>query len=77
MGMKRLLWKDKFLNIAGVLLVLGFVIRLAADYFKYQNSFGSAPFSVSIIFRSIEFLLPAIICFVAASYIKKLGYVKE
>lgn len=69
--MKNMLGKGKFLNAAAILLVIGFIIRLGADYFKYQNGFSSAPFDIYIIVRSIEFLLPSIICFIIAGYVKK------
>ncbi|MFL0245547.1 hypothetical protein [Candidatus Clostridium stratigraminis] len=69
--MKSILRIDKFLNVIAALLVLGFVIRLGADYYKYQNSGNSAPFYVFIIGRGIEFLLPSIICFIISKYVKK------
>lgn len=69
--MENILKIDKFLNLVAVLLVLGFFIRLGADYFKYKNTGNSAPFYVFIIGRGIVFLLPSIICFIAAKYVKK------
>jgi len=69
--MKKLLEVDKFLNVTGILLIIGFVIRLGADYYKYQNTINSAPFYVLIIGRSVVFLLPSVICFISAVYFKK------
>jgi hypothetical protein len=57
--------------LIGAFLIAGFVIRLGADYYKYLHSFTSAPFYVSVIARSLEFLLPALICFGVSGYIKK------
>ncbi|GGM18306.1 hypothetical protein GCM10011351_00100 [Paraliobacillus quinghaiensis] len=74
--MKNIFRIDKVLIVASVLLVLGFVIRLGADYYKYQNTINSTPFYVFIIGRSIVFLLPSIICFSAAKYVKKLNHIK-
>lgn len=76
MGMKNILRIDKFLNVAAVLLALGFVIRLGADYYKYQNTTNYEPFYVFIIGRSIVFLLPSLICFIAATYVKKSNHLK-
>lgn len=76
MGMKNILRIDKFLNVVAVLLILGFVIRLGADYYKYQNTINFVPFYVFIIGRSIVFLLPSIICFIAAAYVKKSNCLK-
>lgn len=64
--MKNFLRPDNFLNFAGIFLIIGFAIRLWADYIEHQN-----PFYLFIIGRSLIFLLPAIICFIAARYLKK------
>lgn len=74
--MKKVLRADKFLFVIAILLVLGFIIRLGADYYKYQNAINSAPFYTFIVGRSILFLLPSIICFIAAAYVKKHSYSK-
>ncbi len=68
--MKQFLKINRFLSLIGILLVIGFVIRLWADYYKYHNSITSEPFYVFIIGRSVAFLLPSIICFIAAAYYK-------
>lgn len=75
--MENLLRKDKILNAAAILLVLGFIIRVAADYYKYQNDIiNSEPFSLFVFARSIEFLLPGIICLIIARYLKKSSPIK-
>jgi hypothetical protein len=76
MTMKRTLKIGSFLNTAGILLVIGFTIRLGADYYKIQKGINSAPFYLFILERSLEFLLPGIICFAAAVYIKKHNHIK-
>ncbi len=61
----------KFLYAISILLIVGFAIRLGADYFKYDAALTSAPFYVYIITRALEFLLPSAIIFVIATVIKK------
>lgn len=74
--MKKILRIDNFLNTAGILLVIGFTIRLGADYYKIQKGINSAPFYLFVLERSLEFLLPGIICFAAAVYIKRRNHMK-
>lgn len=65
--------KDKywlFLYIMAALLVVGFAIRLGADYYK-NYEFGSSPFYLYVIERFAEFILPAIACFAAGHILKK------
>ncbi len=61
----------KFLYAVCIFLVVGFVIRLGADYFQYDNINNSAPFYVFVIARLLEFILPGIIIFVVAKIMKK------
>lgn len=61
----------KFLYAVSVFLVVGFAIRLGADYFKYDDINNSAPFYIFIIERVIEFILPSIIVFIVAKVVKK------
>lgn len=51
-----------------VILILCFSIAVGYDYYKYDPIVTSAPFYVNIIYRFVEFLVPAII-------IKIIGYV--
>lgn len=60
----------KFLYSISILLIVGFAIRLGADYFKYDAMLTSAPFYVYIITRALEFLLPSAIIFVVAKVLK-------
>ncbi len=61
----------KFLYIVSVFLIIGFAIRLGADYFKYDTHSNSAPFYVLIIERVVEFIIPSIIVFIVAKTAKK------
>lgn len=61
----------KFLYLISIILIIGFVIRLSADYFTYNSSANSAPFYVFILIRSLEFLLPCLIIFITAKIVKK------
>jgi len=69
--MKKIVRLDRFLYIVAALLALGFIIRVVADYYQYQEAINSAPFYVYIIGRGISFLLPGIICLIVASYLKR------
>ena len=60
----------KFFYLISIILIIGFFIRLIADYFAYNPSVTSAPFYVFIIIRSFEFLLPCLIIFITAKIIK-------
>lgn len=61
----------KLLYAICIFLIVGFAIRLGADYFKYDNINNSAPFYTCIIERVVEFILPCIIVFIAGKVIKK------
>jgi hypothetical protein len=69
--MNKILKPENFLNLIGILLVIGFVIRLAADYSQYQSTVNSAPFYVFVIVRSLRFLFPGVVCFIVSAYFKK------
>lgn len=60
----------KFLYTVSLFLIIGFVIRLGVDYFKYDNTNNSAPFYTLIIERLIEFIIPSIIVFIVGKVIK-------
>lgn len=61
----------KFLYAVCMVLIVGFAIRLGADYFKYNNINNSAPFYTFIIERTVEFILPSIIVFIVGKVMKK------
>lgn len=61
----------KFLYILSVLLIVGFVIRLGADLIKYNPVATSAPFYIYIIERAVEFVLPAMLVFIAGIICRK------
>ena len=60
----------KFLYLVCAFLILGFCIRLGADYFKYDTVLNSAPFYTFAIVRAVEFVVPSIIIFIVARIIK-------
>jgi len=62
---------SRFLYIMSALLILGFAIRLGADYIKYNPLTTSAPFYVNIIIRAAELLLPALTVFIAGRVFAK------
>ena len=55
--MKGKVWIYRFLLIVGIGMAAGFIIRLNVDAWKYKMY--ALPFYYYIIFRVIEFLLPA------------------
>lgn len=61
----------KFLYAVGILLIIGFIIRLGVDYFKYDPINNSSPFYINIIVRSVEFLLPSTILIIIATKLLK------
>lgn len=61
----------KFLYFIAILLIAGFLIRVGADYLKYNPIENSAPFYAYIILRSVEFILPSCIIITIAQIIKK------
>jgi len=74
--MRKPLKVDFVLNFVGIMLVIGFIIRIAADYYKYQKAIDTTPFYLLLIGRSLVFLLPSIIFFIVAIYLKKLNWSK-
>lgn len=58
------------LFIISFLLVIYCYLVLRLDYLN-NYVFGSAPFYVYIVERSIEFILPAIICFIIGFKLNK------
>lgn len=55
----------KLLYGASVLMVVGFVIHLAVDYYQYKNTLNSAPFWLWICVDALIWLVPAILAFLA------------
>ena len=52
-------------------LIIGFIVILGIDYFKYDNYTNSAPFYTFILVRVLEFIVPSIIVFVSGTFCKK------
>jgi hypothetical protein len=69
--MKKLLRLDNFLLAAGILCIIGFAIRLGADYYQIQKGLREAPFIAFIAERGLEFVLPGVLCFLAIRFIRK------
>ena len=65
-----------FFFLVCIFLLIGFSIRLTADYIHYNETF-SAPFSVFILIRGLEFLLPAAILLVIGLILRKKQQNKE
>ena len=65
--MKKILYKS--LLIVSVILIICFLIFIIKDYLNY-NEFMSAPFYVYIIARTLEFIIPSIMCFIISKIIK-------
>ncbi|MBO5953378.1 MAG: hypothetical protein J6Q53_04560 [Oscillospiraceae bacterium] len=61
----------KLLYGASLLMVLGFCVHLAVDYYQYSTTLNSAPFSVWILVDSLIWLLPAVLAFAAGLVAKK------
>lgn len=61
----------KLLYAICMILIIGFLVRLGADYFKYDSINNSAPFYAFIITRIVEFIIPSIIIFFVGKEIKK------
>lgn len=68
---KEIIWK--ILLAAAVLLVVGFAASLGADYHRYTTSLNSAPFSLTVVIRIIEFGIPAAAALAAGIIFKKKG----
>ncbi|SFC22621.1 hypothetical protein SAMN04488102_10445 [Alkalibacterium subtropicum] len=49
---------------AAFLLVLGFGVRLVADYYQYQEGLKSYPFYFYMVGRGLTFLAPAVLCII-------------
>jgi len=57
-----------FLVLAAVLAVL-FVVMTGFDWYKYNTSLNSAPFSVFVLVRALECLVPAALSLVISFFI--------
>lgn len=69
--MKKIDWK-RICCVASLILVLVFVIRVILDYINYDAMVNSAPFSVFILVEAINFILPALLLFIAGLVIGKI-----
>lgn len=60
----------KLFYLTSILMLIGFFIRMGADYFKYNNT-NSAPFYLFLIERLLEFIIPSIIFYIIGKNLKK------
>lgn len=74
--MKMVLKVENFLIAIGILLIIGFAIRLGADYYQIQIGIRSVPFYIFLLERILEFLSPNAICFAVAIFIKRHNHTK-
>ena len=74
--MKKILKIDNFLFIAGILLIFGFAIRIGVDYYQIQKGMHSAPLYLFVLERSLDYLLPSMMCFVVAVFMKRRNHTK-
>lgn len=61
----------KFLYFVSSLLIIGFGIRIGVDAYRYNTALNSAPFYIFVLVHTVEFILPAIICFLIGSAMNK------
>ena len=61
----------KLLFAVSAVLVLGFAIRFGVDAYKYDSYMGSAPLYAYALIRFAEFIVPSMIVFVVAIFVKK------
>lgn len=61
----------KILYAVTVLCLIGFAVRLGADWFLYDAAENSAPFSVFVLARAVEFIVPAIAAFAVGTAFRK------
>ena len=59
------------LTCLAVVLLACFVATLYLDYANYNEYSNSAPFYVCLIIRTLEFLLPAVLCMVGKLIVSK------
>jgi len=71
--MKDKLKIENILTVIVWLLLIGFCICLGCDYFLDYTKHPeySAPFSAWVLLRSVEFILPAMICFFVSLILKR------
>ena len=61
----------KYLNYTSIILLIILLIVLIFDYSNYKTSGTSFPFYITIIERSIQFLIPSIVCFLISFFKKR------
>ena len=61
----------KVLYAISIVLLIGFVISLVADYMQYNTFVNSAPFYMFVLVRVVEFIVPGIGVFIVARVVKQ------
>ena len=61
----------KLLYGASALMVLGFCVHLAVDYYQYTTTLNSAPFWLWVVSNALIWLLPATLAAIAGFVAKK------
>lgn len=56
---------------AALLLTAGFFIKLGIDWSQYNSSLSSAPFWVWLLMDGLYFLLPACLCAVVGTVLRR------
>ena len=67
----------KLLYGASVLMVLGFAVQVAVDWYQYNTTLNSAPFWLWVLTDALFWLIPAAIAFAAGWVAKKKMIKKE
>lgn len=52
-------------------LQLSCVIHILLDWFRYNDTLNSAPFSVTVLVNVVSFGIPAAVCFLFGLYLEK------
>ena len=67
----------KLLYGASALMLIGFFIHLAIDYYQYCHTLNSAPFWIWMVTDGLMWLIPAQIAFFAGYFAEKKNKNKE
>lgn len=63
---------SKWCNIASLILIICFAVKVAIDYSNYTSTLNSAPFYVWVLVDAIYFVMPAVIVFIVGIVLKKM-----
>ena len=57
--------------IAGIVLVIAFIVKTIVNYYQYSPLSNSAPFYVWVLLNAVYLLVPAIVLFIVGIIIKR------